>query len=140
MFSIKFKIFFVFIILVAVVIILQKFLFINDQTIKIKIGDSIFTAEIVKTDAQKTKGLSGRSHLDAGKGMLFIFNEPDFYSFWMKDMKFPIDIIWMRDNEIIGFVENVPPDNSSSPKIYSPSKLVNKVLEIPAGSIAKIKF
>lgn len=123
-------------ILIGVFVILINY----HQTTEIKIGDAIFIVEIAKTDIQKTKGLSGRNSLDAGKGMLFIFNEPDFYSFWMKDMKFSIDIIWMHDNEIIGFVENVPPDNSSSPKIYFPPKLVNKVLEIPAGSIAKIKF
>lgn len=105
---------------------------------EVKIGEQIFVVEIADTPAKRTQGLSGREGLREGEGMLFVFDKPATYDFWMKGMKFPIDIIWIRSDKIIGFEENISPDNSASPKIYSPTELVDKVLEVNAGTVSKL--
>ena len=55
-------------------------------------------ADLATSDVQQTKGLAVKDHLQEKEGMLFVFQKPAQYHFWMKDMKFPIDIIWMDAN------------------------------------------
>ena len=91
--------------------------------------------EIMRTPEEKTRGLSGRAGLEDGKGMLFVFDPPSMPSFWMKDMRFPIDIIWIYNDKVIGVASSVlaPQDALSSLPTYSPPNLVTHVLEVPAG-------
>lgn len=103
---------------------------------EIKINNRVIIAEIAATAALRGRGLSGRDRLGSKEGMLFIFDEPSRYSFWMKDMKFPIDIIWIRQNLIVGIEENIPPPLSqevSELKVYEPPLPVTQVLEVAAG-------
>lgn len=94
--------------------------------------------ELADTMEKKLKGLSGRKNLPENKGMLFVFSEPQIQTFWMKDMNFPIDIIWLRENVVIGFVENAPPPiEGQELKIYSSPEKADKVLEINAGLVKK---
>lgn len=99
---------------------------------------------IAKSDAEKQKGLSGRNDLAKDTGMLFIFDKKDKYGFWMRDMKFPIDIIWINDDKIVDFVENAPAaSNGQSPAnliIYRPGAEANYVLEVNAREITKQKI
>ncbi|HEY4511303.1 MAG TPA: DUF192 domain-containing protein [Candidatus Paceibacterota bacterium] len=65
-------------------------------------GDIVLNLLVADTDATLERGLSGRSALPPDQAMLFVFPEPQIYSFWMKDMKFPIDIAWLdpvRNND-----------------------------------------
>ncbi len=111
-------------------------LILNGQEIKIEIAD---------TPAKRARGLSGRESLAEGAGMLFIFPKPARQNFWMKDMKFPIDIIWIRQttdgDRVVGFVENALPPASgqleNSLAIYSSPENVDRVLEINAGLVKK---
>ncbi|MEK7564821.1 MAG: DUF192 domain-containing protein [Patescibacteria group bacterium] len=90
--------------------------------------------EVMRTEAEVQKGLSGRPYLDQDKGMLFIFAKSDIYRFWMPDMHFPIDIIWINNNQVVDISKNVPTDfDPVKPKFYSPSKKANYVLEVNAG-------
>ncbi|MFA4872894.1 MAG: DUF192 domain-containing protein [Patescibacteria group bacterium] len=91
--------------------------------------------EVMRTPEEKAKGFSGRAGLDEGKGMLFVFDPPSMPSFWMKEMRFSIDIIWIYHDKVIGVTPNVPaPVNEYSPlPTYSPPSLVTHVLEVPAG-------
>ncbi len=96
--------------------------------------------EIVDTLAKQARGLSGREGLAEDAGMLFIFSQPSTQNFWMKDMKFPIDIIWISGDRVVGFVESVPPPIGGSENnltIYSSPENVDKVLEINAGLVKK---
>jgi uncharacterized membrane protein (UPF0127 family) len=71
-----------------------------------------------------------------GTGMLFIFPVPSLYGFWMKDMRFPIDIVWISDNRVVGISHNIPPAAQQSlvlPRYYPP-RPVSLVLELPAGT------
>lgn len=109
-----------------------------------KIGNKTYSLIVAKTDAEKEKGLSGRNNLDANTGMLFIFEDKGTYGFWMNEMKFPIDIIFINDNKIVDFVENaVPPlagQSAATLPVYKPSESINYVLEVNAKEISKNKF
>lgn len=98
----------------------------------LKIGDTQVRIMIADTPALRTEGLSGRTALSEDEGMLFIFEAPGRYPFWMKDMRFPLDIIWIGDN---GRVVEISPDvlPGSFPKLFSPHTPVRYVLEVHAG-------
>lgn len=108
------------------------------------INGATYKLILAVSDAEKQKGLSGRDSLAAGTGMLFPFDKKDTWAFWMRDMKFPIDIIWINDNKVVDFVENAPAASSGqSPSnliIYRPSTPANYVLEVNANEITKQKI
>ncbi len=85
----------------------------NDQsftTSSVKIKDLIIHVDLAITSDQQAKGLSIKNTLNDSEGMLFPFNTPGEYAFWMKDMKFPIDIIWINSNhEIVHIEKNIQP-------------------------------
>lgn len=97
----------------------------------IDIGNSRIKALVANTPDLREKGLSGREGLPEGEGMLFVFETPGKYGFWMKDMKFPIDIIWISGDRAVGIEKSLSPD--SYPQIFYPGEDVNFVLEVPAG-------
>jgi len=104
---------------------------------EITVGGIPFSIEVVDTETTRMRGLSGREWLAENEGMLFVFQEPDFYGFWMKDMRFPIDIIWLdEDFGVIDIIESVSPE--TFPTIFYPPKPVRFVLEISAGGGKKI--
>lgn len=97
------------------------------------INDLIIPVELRKTEAEVEKGLSGRLSLDTEKGMLFFFDKPAIYQFWMPDMYFPIDIIWINNNEIVDISANVSNEfDPVSPRFYRPKKPAQYVLEVNA--------
>ena len=105
-------------------------------TSTIEIGNKIYTVEIARTDTERTKGLSGRNSLATDTGLVFIFDKPDKYGFWMKDMNFPIDIIWFDENwKIVHIEDNLSPQ--SFPKIFYPKGLSLYVFEINAGEVER---
>lgn len=98
----------------------------------VEIGGQRVLAEIVDTDELRSKGLGGRDDLKAGTGMLFVFPEDGLWSFWMKDMRFSIDIFWLSsDKSIVHMEKRVSP--STYPTSFSPKKPARFVLELPAG-------
>src|SRR3989344_8724609 len=62
---------------------------------RVSIGGVEYTLEMANTDAVRAKGLSGRDELCLRCGMLFVFEQPGQYAFWMKDMRLPLDIVWL---------------------------------------------
>jgi uncharacterized membrane protein (UPF0127 family) len=115
----------------ATMISLQKLFHTPTAVIK----NQTFSLEIAKTEAEREKGLSGRDSLPLNSGMLFIFDKPDYYGFWMKDMKFPIDIIFIHDKQVITVYQKVlpPAKNATSLQIVKPSEPADMVLEMNAG-------
>ena len=103
----------------------------------VKLGNKEYSAILVKSDKDKMKGLSGRTSLDKNTGMLFVFDKKAPYPFWMKDMKFPIDIIYINDDSIVDIFENVPAPQKAAPlyslPVYKPKADANYVFEINAG-------
>ncbi len=109
------------------------------KTGKVTINNNSFDVEIADNFIKQTLGLSGRESLNKDSGMFFIFSQKSTRSFWMKDMNFPIDIIWMDDDTIIHITKNLQPPKIAG-KILTAisSKPSNKVLEINAGLSEKL--
>ncbi len=102
---------------------------------QLSVGPVIIDIEIVDTAAKRIQGLSNRTSLADQSGMLFIFPQPGRHSFWMKDMNFPLDFIWIRSGRVVQISTNVP---ATQPAVtLTPDSLVDQVLEIPAGFIDK---
>lgn len=84
------------------------------------IGEIPLTVEIARTPEARAQGLSGRSEIEEVEGLLFVFDETHRHSMWMKDMRFPIDIIWIsEDLKVVGIERAVPPD-SYPKKFFAP--------------------
>ncbi len=109
------------------------------NTASVEIGDTIFNVDVVDTDTERTQGLSGRESLVEEEGMLFVFEKSGIYPFWMKDMSFPIDIIWIDENlKVVYIKENATPQ--SFPEVFTPNISALYVLEVSAGVIAEEKI
>lgn len=132
------------ILLLLLILILGIFLYLNQPSFTgskfktIRINSIQIIAEIADTDEKRTKGLSNRDKLAQNEGMLFIFPKPSFYKFWMKDMKFPLDFIWIDKDTVVDVSENVPAPKSITEKLMTFTSRVpfDRVLEVNAG-IAK---
>ncbi len=108
----------------------------NQKKYAITVGDVPILVEIANTDAKRMKGLSGRELLPPNEGLLFVFEKPENHSFWMRDMQFPIDIIWINEKfSVVGVIENI--SQASFPEIFEPSEPIKFVLEVNAGWAAK---
>ncbi|MFA6588076.1 MAG: DUF192 domain-containing protein [Patescibacteria group bacterium] len=104
------------------------------QTAKVEIKNQVIKAEVVKSTKAKAKGLSHRRNLPKDKGMLFVFDQADKYEFWMKDMKIPLDIIWINDGKVVDISRGVfPPVAGSEPVRVKPTKSVKEILEVYSG-------
>ena len=93
-------------------------------------------AIVSDTEASRELGLGFRQNLSDEQGMWFVFDSPQQYVFWMKNMNFDIDIIWVRDGQVADITRQarVQPGASDADLIrYSPSAAVDRVLELPAG-------
>lgn len=104
---------------------------------EIIVAGKTLEVELADTEEKRAKGLSNRNILGPNEGMLFIFASKDVVpSFWMKDMTFPIDIIWINDDKIaeIDKVAEIQANVSDAKlKLYTPAKAVDYVLEVNAG-------
>lgn len=99
---------------------------------EVQIREGLVKVEVVDTPATRERGLSGRPSLAKNEGMLFIFPIEDVYPFWMKDMLFPIDIIWIsKERVVVDIVPDLSPD--TYPTAFSPHGSALYVLETAAG-------
>lgn len=93
-------------------------------------------AEIADTPETRARGLGDRNGLKPGWGMLFISSRAEIQNFWMKDMRFCLDIIWIERGFITGAAENLCPQPGASDaelKVVTSAIPVTYVLEMPAG-------
>lgn len=114
-----------------------KYVKIADNSIEyVKIGGVTLKVDLATTPKEQEQGLSGRISLGSDEGMLFIFPEPSLNYFWMKDMNFPIDMIWIGENQKIIYIKkNALPE--SFPDTYGPQKNSKYILEVNANFCEK---
>jgi len=97
--------------------------------------------ELARTDPEREKGLGGHAPLGDRDGMLFIFDRPATYSFWMKGMTFALDMMWIEDGKVVHLERDVPPPTPGAPEsaypIYTPRSIARYVLEVNAGFAAR---
>ncbi len=102
------------------------------QTIIIK--DTKLQVFVASADDEVMQGLSGREKLLDNQGMLFLFSDVDYRTFWMKDMLFDIDMIFIEDGKIVDIAKNMPkPKPFEWPATYSSKSHADMVLEVNAG-------
>lgn len=102
----------------------------------VMLGSTTLSVDIADTDASRTQGLSDTQSLAQDHGLLFEFDEPGTWGFWMKDMMYPLDIIWIDASDTIIYAQtDLSP--STYPKIYAPQSPAAYVLEVNAGILAK---
>lgn len=102
----------------------------KQETITLK--NTPITVDVAVTQADQERGLGGRDGLAENQGMLFVFTKDDHYPFWMKDMKFAIDIIWISSaGKVVHIVPNLAP--STYPNAFQSPTPARSVLELPAG-------
>lgn len=107
--------------------------------VDLMVGDDQLKVEIADTKEKRGKGLGGRDNLASDSGMLFIFDKEDKYAFWMKSVKFPLDMIWINDDRVVDFIKSAQPPvpglKDEELSLYLPNQSINKVLEVNAGYI-----
>jgi len=110
--------------------------FTDHQLITVTLGTETLTLETVVSTEATAQGLSDRTKIPAD-GMLFVFPEADMRYFWMKNMNFPLDMIWLRDNTIISITYGaaIPPENEREfPGIsYNSGQPADMAIEVEAG-------
>ena len=108
----------------------------------VKIAGQSVKVDLALTPLEQEQGLSGRTELGPNEGMLFVFDTPGKYSFWMKDMKFAIDIIWFTPSEgneaglaedlrVVSIKKDARPE--SYPESFTPDEEAKYVLEVESG-------
>lgn len=113
----------------------------NKEQIKVvTINNKEIEVQVADTETERNKGLGGKDNLRENEGMLFVFEAENITpSFWMKDMKFPIDIIWIDDGKVVQVNENLEAPEANTPdtalKIYTPNQPIDTVLEVNTGFV-----
>jgi uncharacterized membrane protein (UPF0127 family) len=129
------------VILVVVIILVTAFsvgrlLIPQEKTSRIEISGIVLTVELAETPSDQERGLSGRDSMAPDHGMLFVFDSPGYWGFWMHEMKFPLDIIWFDSTRQAVFIEqNLTPCTPEACPVYTPTVQAQYVLEVNAGFV-----
>src|SRR6266540_3333046 len=103
----------------------------------------VLQTEVMVRDEDRAMGLMFRPSLPLDHGMLFWFERPDFHGIWMKNCKFPIDILWLdADHKVVHLAEKVPPCTAKEDKdceVYYPIARASYVVELSAGQARREK-
>ena len=104
---------------------------------KVVLGGQVFMLEVADTPQARERGLSGRGPLGTNDGMLFVFDQPDRTCFWMKDVTFPIDILWFdQDTNLVHIKYNATP--ASYPESFCSPTKSKYVVELQAGTAKRL--
>jgi uncharacterized membrane protein (UPF0127 family) len=102
------------------------------------IANQHINLEVARTLHQKEKGLMYRTSLAADRGMLFVYEPPQIVGFWMRNMKIPLDMVFLRDGRVKLLKENVLPCSTNSCPIYETDIAIDQVVELRAGRAAQL--
>lgn len=112
---------------------------VKEELPQITVGKTKVSVEIARAEEEHAKGLADREDLPKDGGMLFVFETPGEYSFWMRGMRFPLDIIWIAGGKVVGFEENLPFTDPQTPNAdlpsYLPPQSISAALEVNAGFV-----
>jgi uncharacterized membrane protein (UPF0127 family) len=109
----------------------------------VRIGRQAVRAELARTPEERRQGLSGRSALPEDAGMLFVFPNEQQPTFWMKDMRFPLDFVWISaDKHVVAVTEQAPAPVPGTPdgalQLYAPTAPVLYTLEVNGGLVKQL--
>ncbi|MCD4704860.1 DUF192 domain-containing protein [bacterium] len=117
--------------LVLILTACQKFE--NKEKINILLGGESIEVEVVVNVEDRVAGLSNQENLGDDRGMLFVESKKKKHNFWMKDMRFPLDIVYINDKEIVEIFKNVPIKTKGEYTSINPNQKANFILELNAG-------
>ena len=104
-------------------------------TTEVRMGSGVYHLWVADTESERVKGLSGVDKLSTNGGLLMKFDTDGTWGIWMKDMKVPLDIVWLNKNkEVIYIVKNASPDLSTT-TTFVPKSDARYVIELPAGGV-----
>lgn len=125
---------------IGIVLIISTLILLQEQPGKqtgtVRIKNHQWTVEYALTEEQRALGLGQRKSIPESTGMLFLFPRPDLYRFWMKDMEFPLDFIFVANGKVESVLRDIEPDDS---RIFMPNRPVDVVLEVNAGETTGIQ-
>lgn len=107
--------------------------------IALNVGSQTLHLDLAMDTATQRRGLGGRPTMARNEGMLFVFPKPGIYPFWMKGMRYPIDIIWFEHGVVTDVVTLPPPINETvEPATFIPTHIADQVMELNAGMAAAL--
>jgi uncharacterized protein len=120
-------------IIIVIILLFIKINYLNVSLPNAEINNHVFSLYLATTPKDQEIGLAKFNKIDTNQGMLFIFQKADLYSFWMKNMHFPIDIIFINKNKVVDIFKNVPVVKNGVLPVYTTHVKADKVLEINSG-------
>jgi hypothetical protein len=100
----------------------------------------VVQVEVMVKDEDRAMGLMFRPSLPLDRGLLFVFEQPDFHGFWMKNCRFAIDMVWLdQDKKVVHVAEAVPPCKADPCPVYEPLRKASYVVELNAGQARREK-
>ncbi|MCL2144167.1 MAG: DUF192 domain-containing protein [Endomicrobia bacterium] len=115
----------------------------DGSVLNVKLADNDLRLVVVNSPKAKAEGLSNKDEIPED-GMIFFFYETDILSFWMKDMRFPIDIIWISGDTVVGIEKNVPIPEPGTKitdlPVYKSNEKADTVIELTAGAAEKLNI
>ena len=125
--------FVVILVALAIAYIIQNF----KPTTEVRVASGVYRLWVADTEAERVQGLSGVEQLSPDGGLLMDFETDDYWGIWMKDMKIPLDIVWLdADKQVVYIVKNASPELSTD-TVMQPKSQARYVLELPVGSVEK---
>ena len=106
----------------------------------VRMGNEIFRLEVAATEDKRIKGLAGRDGMPGDQGIIFVFDEAGSYGITMQGMRFDLDIIWVRNKQIVDIVENAKPSMALEQKVYYPISDADTVIELNAGTAERLNL
>ncbi len=105
--------------------------------VTVHLGDGVFAAKVANTEVAREKGLGGTLNLRNDQAMLFVFDNDSKWPIWMKDMNYPIDIVWLDSNKkVVYIVKNAPPESYPYEQ-FTPKENARYVVELSAGTVSQ---
>ncbi len=105
---------------------------------QVQVGDQLIQLEVARTVEQQSMGLMYRTALDANHGMLFPFSPPRPVSFWMKNVVIDLDMVFLRNGQVVSVSSKVPPCKTEPCPVYGPQDLIDQVIELRGGRAAEL--
>jgi uncharacterized membrane protein (UPF0127 family) len=97
-------------------------------------GNVVVSLEVARTEAERARGLMHRASMPERAGMIFLFERPGIYPFWMKNTLIPLDMFWTdTSGRIVWIAESVPPCKADPCPEYPPRAVASYVIETNAG-------
>ena len=102
----------------------------------LQLGEGKFSLRVARTDSERERGLSGTAELPSTEALAFVFPTSDRWGIWMKDMRYPIDIIWLDDSKVVRHIEQRVQPNTYPAKTFQPNDPAKYVIELKAGVVS----